>query len=95
MSDQRAVRVIGDGLAYTGPCLLTHVIMHPDAADDYADVYDGRDATMGKKFARIRSSSTNTRHVALGQGVRFDVGIYVDGYDAAVETTVVFVALAE
>jgi endoglucanase Acf2 len=67
--------------------------MWPDSDADYADVYDGRDPTAGKKFCRVEASSQNTRHISLGQGVPFDIGIYVNGKDAAVETTVVFTPL--
>jgi len=91
VNQARWVRITGDGLVHTGPCLLTHIIMHPDATDDYADIYDGRDKTSGKKFARVRSATKGTRHVSLGQGVRFDIGLYVDGFDDAVDTTVVFI----
>jgi len=90
---QRWVRILGDDLIYSGPCLVTHIIMTPDANQDYTDVYDGRDATSGKKFVRLTSSTRTTRHVRLIAGVRFENGIYIDAYDAAVETTVVFIPL--
>lgn len=91
MKKARWVLIVGDGLAYTGPCLVTHIIMLPESNSDYTDIYDGRDTTSGKKFARILSATTTTRHISLGQGVLFDVGLYIDGKDSAVETTVVFV----
>lgn len=93
MNEARWTRITGDGLAYSGPCLLTHVILYPDANQDYADIYDGRDATSGKKLARFVTSTRSTHAFSFGQGVRFDVGLYVDAKDAAVETTVVFVPL--
>lgn len=86
----RWTRVVGDGLAYTGPCLLLDIIFWPDVAADYADIYDGRDATAGKKFCRVEAEVDETRHLHFGGGVPFDVGIYVDGADSAVETTIVF-----
>jgi len=91
MPEQRWVRIAGDGLVYTGPCLLTHVIMDPDANQDYADIYDGRDATTGRKFCRVQASTRTTRHISLGPGARFDVGLYIDAKDSAVETTVLFI----
>ena len=95
MTQPRWVRIVGDGLAFSGPCLLTHIIMWPDANADYADVYDGRDTTSGKKFVRVEAAVQTTRHINLSQGVRFDVGIYIDGKGSAVETTVVFIPLPE
>jgi len=86
----RWTRVIGDGLVYEGPCLLKHLVFWPDADGDYADIYDGRDKTSGKKFMRIETSITLTWQIAFVDGVQFDTGIYVDGKDSAVEVTVVF-----
>ena len=84
------VRITGDGLVYDGPCVVTLIIFHPDAAGDYVDIYDGRDTTSGILFTRLVGVNGNTRHLGLGQGVLFGRGIYVDGIDSAVETTVAF-----
>ena len=93
MPNRRWVVVKGDGLVYLGPCLVHNIIFFPDVAEDRADIYDGRDATSGKKFCRIEADVDRTRHLNFGQGVPFDVGIYIDGTDTAVETTVVFTPL--
>lgn len=84
-------RIAGDGLVYDGPCVVKQIIFWPDAAADYVDVYDGRDRTSGEKFCRIEAENDQTRHIGLGSGVLFGRGIYVDGIDSAVETTVAFV----
>lgn len=89
----RWVRILGDDLIYTGPCLVTHILMNPDANQDYADVYDGRDTTSGKLFCRLGNATRTGRHLNLGAGVHFENGIYIDAYDSAVETTVVFIPL--
>lgn len=85
--------VTGDGLIYDGSCLVKLIIFWPDVAADYVDVYDGRDTTSGKKFCRIEADVDGTKAVDLGDGVLFGRGIYVDGIDAAVETTVAFIPL--
>lgn len=95
MAEQRKVRIIGNGLAWDGPCLLTHILFWPHAASQYTDVYDGRDATSGKKFCRIDAFQAASKHVSLGLGVRFDVGIYVEAEHREDETTVVFVPVGE
>jgi hypothetical protein len=87
------VVVTGDGIAYKGPCVVKTIVLHPDAAGDYADIYDGRDATSGTKFCRIENAADTTLPIDLGEGVVFGKGIFVDGYDSAVETTVAFVPL--
>lgn len=91
----RWTRVIGDGIAYEGSCLLLGIILWPDTAADYTDIYDGRDATSGKKFCRIEADVDRTRPLNFGRGVPFDTGIYIDGMDSAVETTVIFEPLPE
>lgn len=95
MKPTRWVKVTGDGLAYSGPCLLMGLIFWPDANADYVDIYDGRDDTSGKKFCRIESSVQVTWPFCFATGVPFDVGIFIKAIDAAVETTVVFDPLDE
>lgn len=85
------VRTRGDGLVYDGPCIVRLITFQPDAAGDYVDIYDGRDITTGERFARLSSANGNSRHMGLGQGVLFGRGIYVDGIDSAIETTVAFI----
>jgi len=87
-------RITGDGLIYDGPCIVQHIIFWPDAAADYVDIYDGRDVTTGSKFARIELEADQTRSINLGNGVLFGQGIYVDGIDTAVQTTVAFTPLS-
>lgn len=84
------VRVKGDGVAVQGRCLLLGVLFWPDANADYVDVYDGLDATSGKKFCRFETSVSVTWCHCFAHGVEFATGIYVDGIDSAVETTIVF-----
>ncbi len=87
------VRQIGDGLIYDGPCIVKAIIFWPHAGTQYADVYDGRDATSGTKFCRIRAQSWETFSLALGNGVLFGRGIYVDAEHREDEVTVAFIPL--
>ncbi len=59
------------------------------------DIYDGRDATSGKKFVTVETKDFQTLPIPLGEGVYFDLGIYVDAIHGEDETTVVFVPLEE
>ncbi len=93
MQNERFVRGSGDFRAYPFPCLLTRVIVYPDAADDYADVYDGRDTTGGTKLARFRCAGKGTEIFPFGDGILMDGGIYVDAYDDAVETTICYIPI--
>ena len=86
-------RIDGDGLAYWGRCLLTDVIFWPDAAADYVDLYDGRDTVSGRLLCRIEADVDETIHFGFGEGLAMDIGIYVDGIDADVDTTVAFIPL--
>lgn len=87
------VRIVGDGVAYLGPCLVLGFVMVPDAIADYADIYDGKEATSGKKFCRCISAIVSAWAITLPIAVPFSEGIYVDGKDSAVETTVIFMPL--
>lgn len=88
------IRIAGDGLVFDGPCIVKAIIFWPDADADYVDIYDGRDTATGKRFCRIEATTQTTRHIGLGQGILFGRGIYVDGIDAAVETTIAFTPIA-
>ena len=84
------VTIKGDGLAIEGPCLVHGLILQPDASADYCTVYDGLDATSGKEFVVIDTSTIITRELLFPCPVRFDRGVYIDGLDSAVKTTVLF-----
>lgn len=86
-------RVEGSGLIYDGPCIIKAIIFKPFETDDYAEVYDGRDATSGEEFVTVISSVVVTWCLCLGEGVEFGRGIYVKGIDDKVETTVAFIPL--
>ena len=93
MPKQRWVRVKGSDLVYIGPCTLHSIIFAPVTGADYVDIYDGRDATSGKKFCRIVSSAVISWCFCFGAGLEFDEGIYVTDIDEGTETTVVFTPL--
>ena len=95
MADQRKVRIVGDGVAWEGPCLLLLIIFWPHTGSQSVDVYDGRDAVSGKKFVTVEAKDFQTLPIPLGVGVIFDQGIYLDAVHAEDETTVVFVPLDE
>lgn len=94
MGRKQWTRIAGDGAAYKGPCLLTDILVHPDANNDMANVYDGIDPTAGKPFATIEPPNGVTAHLHFGNGIPFDRGIYIDGTDSAVITTVVFIPIS-
>lgn len=89
-NDTAWVLIKGDGLAYEGKCRLLGVVFTPDANYDYADIYDGLDTTSGKRFCRLASSTRTSLVFSFVHPPEFAGGIYVDAYDAAIETTVLF-----
>jgi len=91
----RWVRVVGDGVIYTGPCLLLAILHYPSGSQKYVDIYDGLDTIAGKKFHRVRSEGKSSCEIFFGNGVTFDRGIYVDGEDPSEETTIIFEPLPE
>jgi len=84
------VRKVGDGRVYQGAAIVHAIVLNPDAAADYVDVYDGLDATGGEKVLRIIAATATTTTVVFPAGVRFSRGVYLDAKDGAVETTVFF-----
>lgn len=84
------VTITGDGLAVEGPCLVCGLILQPNANADYCTVYDGLDAVSGKEFLVIDTSTIITRELLFPCPVRFNHGVYIDGLDSAVKTTVIF-----
>ena len=86
-------RIDGSGLAYWGRCLLTDVIFWANKDGYHVDVYDGRDATSGRLLCRLMVNIGETFHFEFGTGLAMDVGIYVDGTDTTIVTTVAFIPL--
>ena len=84
------VRIEGSGLAYQGRCLLYGILFWPDSDADHVDVYDGLDATSGKKFVRLETSTSITWCHCFSRPVEFSSGIYVKDIDEGTETTVLF-----
>lgn len=87
------VRLAADGLAVEGPCLVHTLIFTPNNNDEYADVYDGRDAVAGKLFCRVIMFREETVVVDLGEGVPFDRGVFVDMENVGDAVTIVFTPL--
>jgi len=87
MEETRWVRQVGDGRVYEGPCVLFEIILQPVGNGESVDVYDGRDATSGKLLTTIVAATTTTTHLSLGQGIKCDLGIYLDvGQTASIVT---------
>ena len=95
MSRLRWVRILGDGCVYSGPCRVYMVVLQVEAANDYANIYDGIDPTSGKLFVKLTSAVKVTWALDLNSGVPFVSGIYIDATDSAVATTVVFEPIDE
>lgn len=85
-----SVLVVGDGQVYDGPCTLRAIIFTPISANDYVDVYDGLDKDSGKKLFRAISAVVVTWCFCFGEGIKMANGIYLDGKDGEVETTIAF-----
>ncbi len=82
--------VKGSGLAVEGSCILLGLFFTPVTANDYVTLYDGLDATSGRKFAKFVTAVVVTWPFAFSGHPRFSSGIYVEGIDGDVETTIVY-----
>lgn len=80
--------IIGSGLVTDQPTMLHGVLFTPISGNDYTTIYDGRDATSGTKIGKIITAYVITRYHNFGHPIYCPHGIYVDGSDDEVETTV-------
>lgn len=84
------VRLKGSGVAAVGGVHVTRVILEPAAATASITIYDGLDATVGKVFSVMHAAAKTTRSLNLGEGVRFDRGVYIANNVGTSYTTVCF-----
>lgn len=87
------VAILGSGRVHQGAALVKGIVFTPSVGARYIDVYDGLDVSSGELVLRIMSSTATTRSFMLGDGVRFNHGIYINTIAAAERTTVFFVPL--
>ena len=66
----------GDGLVYTGKCIVQSIHVQSDTISSYAEVYDAVSATGTAKFDPQMGTALDSKHVDVG-GV-FETGIYVN-----------------
>jgi len=67
----------GDGLVYTGECVVHMVIVQSQDADAYAAIYDATSATGTAKADPQSSIAKQVNSVDL-KGALFSTGIYID-----------------
>ena len=79
----------GDGIVYTGECVVYAVIVQGQTADDYAAVYDALSAT-GTAKADPQSATAKQVNAVDLKGSLFSTGIYVDATDGNVLVTVIY-----
>lgn len=84
------VRLKGSGVAARGQVHVTRVILEPSAAAAYITIYDGMDAVAGKVFTIMHAAAKTTHALNLGEGVRFDAGVYIANVAGTSYTTVCF-----
>ena len=81
--------VVGDGLVTLEPTMLHGVIFTPVSATDYVIVYDGRGTIAGRKLFKLIESTVTTLSLSFPTPIYCPKGIYVDGVDSDVETTII------
>lgn len=85
--------IVGSGVAVSRPTLLHGVVFTPVTANDYAVIYSGRDAVSGTKLFKVISAVVVTWSLYFGHPIYCPNGVYVDGIDDEVETTILHEAL--
>ena len=84
------VRQCGSGSVAEWPLRLINILWYCHGQGDSAQIYDGLDATTGKPFLKMSGSGSEVITVALGEGARFEHGIYVTQSDNDDEMTFVY-----
>lgn len=68
--------------------MIHGIIFTPISANDYAIIYDGHDATSGRKLCKVISSVVVTWALCFALPIFCPRGVYVEGKDDEVETTI-------
>ena len=78
-----------DGIIYTGACRVLGIHLEGPTAGDYAEIYDGTTTAGTFRFdPRIAANTSSLTYDCFG--APFTTGIYVDGIDNDVITTVIY-----
>jgi len=64
-------------IVYHKGLLLKGVVINCHASDGYSTLYDGLDATSGRKIGRINGQSKVSTPIDFGEGIRIERGLYV------------------
>ena len=64
-------------IVYRKGLLLKGIVINCHASDGYCTLYDGLDATSGRKIGRINGESKVSHQLDFGEGIRIERGLYV------------------
>jgi len=92
---RRWTRVVGDGIAFSGGCLLHILIFEAGDSERYVEIYDGRDSGSGKLLSRHKMNFEATHCDSFPGGIPMDRGIYINAESSEEKTTVIFEPLPE
>ena len=81
-----------DAVVHRGPLLLYSVILLVSVTGGDITLYDGQDATSGRKLARLEAIADESHPVDFG-GVVLSRGLFVDVGSNVTEYTVIWRAL--
>jgi len=79
----------GSGVVVATPCDFIGALVTCSAAGDYIDIYDGADATSGRKIARLAGSGAGSFWFAPGT-FRLSRGLYIVSSVGVSEFTVFY-----
>ncbi len=82
-----------DGGATPGPCLLNAVVLLASSAGGDVTLYEGQDATSGRKIATLKGAANVSLPVVFAHAPFLARGLYVDVGSNVTEVTVFFTLL--
>ncbi len=82
-----------DGGATPGPCLLNAVYLHVSTDGGDATLYEGQDATSGRKIMQLHALANDPKFIAFPHAPFLARGLYVDVGSNVTGVTVFFTLL--
>ncbi len=82
-----------DGGATPGPCLLNSVLLHVSTDGGDVTLYEGQDATSGRKIAQLHALANASLFVAFPHAPFLARGLYIDVGSNVTEVVVFFTLL--
>lgn len=87
------LNITGDTVVTNKPCLLNAVLVHPSSDGGDITLYEGQDATSGRKLATLHGWATDLNFIDFSHAPFLARGLYVDVGSNITEVCIFFTVL--